>query len=276
MKVIKLSILCLLTVGLSHMYAQDVITLKSGEEIKAKVTEISASEIKYKRFDNLNGPVIVIPKSSVFAINYENGTREVINTIKSDTSRNVSRSEQPDKSADIRGAHRKNYYTGIFADLGGFILDGPRVGAELTFARHVIVEPYVRFPSLGFITGYYHMHLAFEYTNTASNLGGIGFGLGAKYFTGWKNGGIYAGPIFEYWTMKYVHNCEVCVDRHFKGSGVIGGLNLGYKFQFSSGLYLRAGGIFGFNKDKYYEEGVYHSAYSEFYYSLDLGVGFNF
>ena len=58
----------------------DIITLRNGNEIRARVTEISPTEIKYKRSDNLEGPTIVIPKAEVFAINYGNGTREVINT----------------------------------------------------------------------------------------------------------------------------------------------------------------------------------------------------
>ena len=75
---INFLILILFLSGIS-VYAQDVITLKNGDEIKAKVTEISSSEIRYKRFENLEGPTVIVAKSDVFAINYENGTREVIN-----------------------------------------------------------------------------------------------------------------------------------------------------------------------------------------------------
>jgi hypothetical protein len=60
------------------VHAQDIITLRNGDEIRARVTEISASEIRYKRFDNLEGPTIVLPRADVFFINYENGTREII------------------------------------------------------------------------------------------------------------------------------------------------------------------------------------------------------
>ncbi len=59
--------------------AQDVITLKNGTDIKAVITEVSDDEIRYKRFDNQDGPVFVIKKSEVFMITYQNGTREVIN-----------------------------------------------------------------------------------------------------------------------------------------------------------------------------------------------------
>jgi len=63
------------------VYAQDIVTLRNGDEIKAKVTEISKSEIKYKRFDNLEGPTIIIPLADVFFINYDNGTREIFNPL---------------------------------------------------------------------------------------------------------------------------------------------------------------------------------------------------
>ncbi len=61
-------------------YGQDLIIKKNGEEIKAKVTEILDLEIKYRKFDNLEGPVYSIRKSEVVLISYANGTREVINS----------------------------------------------------------------------------------------------------------------------------------------------------------------------------------------------------
>jgi len=66
----------LLFVGNGH--AQDVIYKKDGVKIEAKVQEIGTSEIRYKKFSNLDGPVYVIFKSQVSMIIYENGTHEVI------------------------------------------------------------------------------------------------------------------------------------------------------------------------------------------------------
>ena len=59
--------------------AQDVLVKRNGEEIEVKVLEIALQEIKYKRFDNQDGPVISILKSDVFMIKYENGTKTVFN-----------------------------------------------------------------------------------------------------------------------------------------------------------------------------------------------------
>jgi len=59
--------------------AQDIIIKKDGTKISAKVIEISATNIKYRKFSNSNGPVYNIAKSSVFMIKYENGEKDVFN-----------------------------------------------------------------------------------------------------------------------------------------------------------------------------------------------------
>ena len=59
--------------------AQDLIILRDGNVIEAKVAEISPTEIRYRRFSHLNGPIIVIPRADVLSIKYENGTTEIMN-----------------------------------------------------------------------------------------------------------------------------------------------------------------------------------------------------
>ena len=57
--------------------AQDLIILRNNTNIKAKVLEVAITEIKYKKFDNLEGPVYSILKSEVFMIKYANGTTDI-------------------------------------------------------------------------------------------------------------------------------------------------------------------------------------------------------
>jgi len=57
-----------------NTFAQDVITLKNGDEIRAKVQEIGICEVKYKKFDNQNGPLYIVMKSEIFRIRYANGS----------------------------------------------------------------------------------------------------------------------------------------------------------------------------------------------------------
>lgn len=60
------------------LFAQDIITLKNGEDLKAKILEVLSNEIKYKRYDNMDGPIFTLRKSEILMITYQNGTREVI------------------------------------------------------------------------------------------------------------------------------------------------------------------------------------------------------
>ncbi len=76
MKKILLIITSFMTLCLN---AQDYITKKTGDDIKAKVLEITTSEIKYKKFDNLDGPTYSISKSEILMIRYENGTKDIFN-----------------------------------------------------------------------------------------------------------------------------------------------------------------------------------------------------
>jgi len=62
-------------------YNQDILVLRSGEIVKAKVSEIDLKSIKYKKADNLSGPIYTIPKDSVLSITYENGSKDVFNKL---------------------------------------------------------------------------------------------------------------------------------------------------------------------------------------------------
>ena len=58
-------------------FAQDIITLRTGDEIKAIVSEIKADVITYKNYDNPGGTLFTIEKAKVFMIKYEDGAKEV-------------------------------------------------------------------------------------------------------------------------------------------------------------------------------------------------------
>lgn len=56
--------------------AQDVIVKKDGSTILSKVIEIGTTEVKYKKWNNPNGPNYTIPLSDIQNINFENGEME--------------------------------------------------------------------------------------------------------------------------------------------------------------------------------------------------------
>lgn len=62
-------------------FGQDVIIMKDGDEIEAKVTEILKDNIKYKRASNPTGPTYTISKSKVFMIRYESGDKDIFDEI---------------------------------------------------------------------------------------------------------------------------------------------------------------------------------------------------
>jgi len=74
----KISLILVCTIGLGIIAnAQDVITLKNGTDIKAVIQDIGNIEVKYKKFDNLNGPNYTLEKSEILMIRYENGTKDI-------------------------------------------------------------------------------------------------------------------------------------------------------------------------------------------------------
>ncbi len=54
--------------------AQDTLYKRTGEALSVKVLEISAAEIKYKRFTMQDGPVFVSDKNEIKKIKFSNGT----------------------------------------------------------------------------------------------------------------------------------------------------------------------------------------------------------
>ncbi len=64
------------------MFAQDIIQQKDGISLKVKVKEISKTEAKYLKFDNLDGPMYIIALSDIDFIKYENGKIENYTQVK--------------------------------------------------------------------------------------------------------------------------------------------------------------------------------------------------
>jgi hypothetical protein len=80
-----LTILCWLAIHTNAVVAQnalttfhDVIILKDGTIIRAKVLEIGIQEVKYKRGDQIDGPVYNIYRAEIYAISYGDNTQDYI------------------------------------------------------------------------------------------------------------------------------------------------------------------------------------------------------
>lgn len=71
------------------MSAQDIITKNDGTDIQAKVLEVEQSQVKYKKYSNLEGPTYTISISDILMITYENGEREMYNSNKESDKKSV-------------------------------------------------------------------------------------------------------------------------------------------------------------------------------------------
>ncbi len=58
-------------------FSQDVITKIDGTDINAKVLEITKTEVKFKKWDNLEGPTYTESISDLIMIRYKNGSKEL-------------------------------------------------------------------------------------------------------------------------------------------------------------------------------------------------------
>jgi len=74
-------ILILFSLLISFAQAQDIIHLLNRDRIEAIITEITATEVRYRRADQPTGPIRTIPVSEVNRIVYAGGSEELLNEI---------------------------------------------------------------------------------------------------------------------------------------------------------------------------------------------------
>ncbi|MBK7668297.1 MAG: hypothetical protein IPJ32_13740 [Sphingobacteriaceae bacterium] len=72
----------LLFISILKLGAQDTIRFTDGRAMPAKVNEITEAEIKYNRWDNITGPVYVVPINEVRYIRYVNGMKDTFAVVK--------------------------------------------------------------------------------------------------------------------------------------------------------------------------------------------------
>jgi hypothetical protein len=76
MNVQRVVIAIFLFLGISKLsHAQDIIIMKKGPQIQAKILEVTETDVKFKRFNNLEGPTVVKPKSEIYMLKYKDGRK---------------------------------------------------------------------------------------------------------------------------------------------------------------------------------------------------------
>ncbi|MDR0737961.1 MAG: hypothetical protein LBF39_02690 [Prevotellaceae bacterium] len=141
----------------SALFAQDIITLKSGDEIKAKVQEIGLDNVKYKKYENQAGPTYTLMQSDIFMIKYENGDKDVFKDAPSDVSTNTVITQPTDHLTFSSGFWK-----------GTIITDGTGKKLNKKEFRSIVSE-------VPDALAYYNAGLSLH--RTSSILDGIGLGL---------------------------------------------------------------------------------------------------
>jgi hypothetical protein len=91
-------------------FAQDLLILKSGKELKVNIIQETADIIQYREYDNPAGPLYSVAKDKVASVKYKKETRNTQET-------RVGEPEKPAISAPVQGSSsamltvkRKNVY----------------------------------------------------------------------------------------------------------------------------------------------------------------------
>ena len=77
-KNLLLLIFATLLANIGNVKAQDTLYLKNGAKIGSKILEITPTEIKYKKFDNIEGPTYTTHGSDISLVKYKNGAIDTI------------------------------------------------------------------------------------------------------------------------------------------------------------------------------------------------------
>jgi len=60
----------------ANLFSQDTIVFRNNKTLLAKVLEVSSLEVKYKRFEFIDGPLYTEQKTNIQFIKYSNGVKE--------------------------------------------------------------------------------------------------------------------------------------------------------------------------------------------------------
>jgi hypothetical protein len=101
-KIIKIACLVFLCCLSENLMGQDIVLTRKQETLKTKILEIDDQNVKYKRFDFLDGPTFSIKKSDILLIIYSNGLRETFDTTEATAGSSSSSSSRAESQSRNR------------------------------------------------------------------------------------------------------------------------------------------------------------------------------
>jgi hypothetical protein len=219
-----------LIAGIYSVTAQDLIFLKDGNMVEGKIVETSFSEVKYRYFNNLDGPINVIFRNDVVSIIYENsiyntnvlstmyknGTFEIGNA-DTDFRKKSSPAAVPQTTDINKPTEADKLIVGINANAGGLIPLGDSIKSS---GPSVNIE---------FIKNSFYSIINLSVPIQDN----VGFGFSGIFNYLWKS---KIGDFFLGGGLGYTYHVD-----HFFTFGA----NAGYRFVTSFGMYFCAGGYIG-------------------------------
>lgn len=167
-------------------FAQDIVILKDGTSVDAKVIEVDDNSVRYKKFNNPDGPTYTAKKETISEIRYKNGSKEIFNQAKATS---------PDKNPNsVWWTKARETKLGFWMDPLGFAQWGPMIGVVIRMGTNFDIKAHVRYYNEDF-------PLSDEFHNYYYDQG-FGIGLEFSKLFATTHGNWHAGFLFEIATMK--------------------------------------------------------------------------
>lgn len=292
----RLFILSTLIFVAASAYAQDIIYLKDGSTVKAKISEINDGDVKYKRFDNPEGPTYTISRDRAEKVVFENGVEEIL----------ASENAPAQKSGEYSKASWYNpakwtarYPVGLspYVDLGGIMFMGPHVGAGIRW-RQIQLDGFFKAATPGLLNNEYFcwdsMKVSEEDSRRArtTNYSGGGGGITLKVlFPVGDNGLTFHAGVLNEWCYTELHNDGWASKRSRyeeqirHEDTVASGLGGGVSWRSGNGLYFQAGIYLGLivadeSTDIRYDDSDWrfnwdNDNWNYFYGTVELTIGYD-
>ena len=231
----KILLLLTLSAITNIAFAQDNIVLKNGDEINAKILEVGESNIKYKKFNNLDGPIYTKAKDEIFMIKYSNGEKDVLTSNISNLNNiNKKISNSNKKNAVIGGTghfifesgfENDNFYStsnlSLMLSIGGYLTENFVIGGVIGGSSSTIgsSNSAVTTSLLGaFIRGYHNdFYSQLGYT-VSKDINALTTGIGYRIYLN-DSESVSLNPSIVYYTRTYT---EIDI----KQSGILGGFSI--------------------------------------------------
>lgn len=159
--------------------AQDVITLKNGETVEAKVLKVGVNQVEYKKWANQNGPTYTAKVTNISSITYMDGRKESFENssvgaepqsqISQQASNALSSAKAEEQIQNTKYTKKRHVRYGFHFAYGLSATgsdDKALMGSESTWNIKASIE---YFPKLDTGSVFYGAYLGIKGVNTSSN-----------------------------------------------------------------------------------------------------------